>query len=72
MVDKVTSRRVNELLVSWRKERQSNRRTLQFCILLPFKISIAFVRTSRFVKKKSKTANEKGVNWLAINALLAC
>jgi len=45
MKDKVTEerlfgRQIDELLVSWRKERQSNRRTFQFCILLPFKISI--------------------------------
>lgn len=64
MKDKVTGERLlgkqgNELLVSWRKERQSNRRTFQFCILLPFKISIAFVRTRGFVNKILKLQTKR-------------
>ena len=55
MKDKVTGerllgRQVNELLVSWRKERQSNRRTIDFRILLPFKFSIAPVKIWFIVK----------------------
>ena len=56
MKDKVTEerllgRQVNELLVSWRKERQSNRRTIDFRILLSFKSSIDPVRMWGFVNK---------------------
>ena len=56
MKDKVTGerllgRQVNELLVSWRKERQSNRRTIDFRILLSFKSSIVPVRMWVIVKK---------------------
>ena len=55
MKDKVTGerllgRQVNELLVSWRKERQSNRRTIDFHTLLSFKFSIAPVKIWIIVK----------------------
>ena len=51
MADKLTSRQVNKLLVDWVNERQSNRRTIAFHTLLPFKFSIAFVRRMIFVNK---------------------
>ena len=56
MKDKVTGerlfgRQINELLVDRVNERQSNRRTIDFRILLSFKFSIAFVRTRGFVNK---------------------
>ena len=42
-------------------ERQSNRRTIDFRILLSFKSSIDPVRRWGYCKENSKTANEKGV-----------
>lgn len=56
MKDKVTEerllgRQVNELLVDRVNERQSNRRTIDFHILLSFKSSIVPVRMWVIVKK---------------------